>query len=77
MKAEQLIEALKDMPQDAEVWHLWDGEARTMIEHVWLSKDGKVITADSGEVCYSTDARPIDAPTALQSPYWKTQDEEE
>lgn len=72
MKVRELIEALKAMPEDAEVLHLWDGEARTRIEHVWLDRVGAVITADDAMTCYSTDTRPIDAPTSEDDPYWAT-----
>lgn len=72
MKVKELIKKLETMPQDAEVFHLWDGEPRTKIVHVWLSKNGNVITSDSGEVCYSTESRPIDAPSEKENPYWYT-----
>lgn len=68
----QLIKALRKLPKDAEVYHLWDGEARTMIEHVWVSRGGDVITADCDMVCYSTKTRPRKAPTEKKDPYWKT-----
>ncbi len=72
MKVHELIEVLKMMPQDAPVLHLWDGEPRTSIEHVWLSKSGCVVTADLDERCYSDDARPVGAPTKKQEMYWIT-----
>lgn len=72
MTASELIEALKAMPADAVVRHLWDGEARTVIEHVWLSRSGDVITADNGMACYSEETRPIDAPTTLKEKHWQT-----
>lgn len=72
MKVEQLIKALEALPKDADVYHLWDGEARTGINHVWLSRGGDVVTADYGMVCYSEETRPADAPTKAQDPYWET-----
>ncbi len=72
MKVKDLISELKKMPADAEVMHLWDGEARTTIQVVYLSKNGTVITADYGEVCYSSESRPIDAPTSEEERYWQT-----
>jgi hypothetical protein len=72
MTVRELIERLKVMPLDADVAHLWDGEPRTNIEHVWLSRAGDVVTADNGMVVYSTEARPEDAPTADEGPYWYT-----
>lgn len=72
MKVKDLITELEKMPQDAEVLHLWDGEARTAIEIVYLSKNGNVITADFGMVCYSSDTRPVDAPTREEDRHWET-----
>lgn len=72
MKVRDLITELEKMPQDSEVMHLWDGEPRTTIEMVYLSRGGAVITADFGEVCYSTEARPVDAPTEQEDKYWET-----
>lgn len=72
MTVAALIEQLEKMPPDAEVMHLWDGAARTGIKHVWLSRAGRVVTADEDEVCYYTDDRPASAPTAKQCQYWRT-----
>jgi hypothetical protein len=72
MTVKELVEALSKMPQDARVFHLWDGEPRTAINVVYETKNGKVMTADYEMVCYSTDARPIDAPTKEENPYWET-----
>ena len=74
MKVKELIRELQKMPQGAKVYHLWDGEPRTEINVVYESKNGRVITADFMEVCYSTDARPKDAPSAEQDEYWQTVD---
>lgn len=72
MKVSKLIERLQQMPPDADVFHLWDGELRTAIEHVWLSRDGVVGTADFNQVLYTGDSRPIDAPTEQENRYWST-----
>ncbi len=81
MKVCDLIKALRDMPQDAELMHIWDGEPRTHIDHVWIARgEGSitercsvvVMTAGSGEVVYSDDARPEYAPTVKECAYWKT-----
>lgn len=72
MKVIELIQHLKQMPPNAEVWHLWDGELRTKIEYVWLARGGQVATADHGQVCYSTDSRPEDSPTDKEDRYWHT-----
>ena len=72
MKVSELIEELKSMPQDMEVAHLWDGAPRTLINHVWLARDGYVVTADDRMVCYETGARPINAPTEEEDRYWES-----
>ena len=72
MKVQQLIKALKRMPAKADVWHLWDGCARTEIEHVWLARNGKVVTADIDEGCYATEDRPVSAPTEVEDRHWQT-----
>ena len=72
MKTKELIAALETMPPDANVTHLWDGEARTSIEHVWLSRGGYVVTADCEMSCYSDDTRPLTAPTEDEDPVWRT-----
>jgi hypothetical protein len=72
MNAIELIEALSRMPPHANVKHVWDGVSRTEIHHVWLSRDGEVMTADAEEVVYDTGDRPVDAPTMEEDLYWKT-----
>ncbi|WP_417832787.1 hypothetical protein [Terasakiella sp.] len=72
MTASELIEKLKQLPQDARVFHLWDGEPRTEINEIWLSKRGHIVTSDFSQVCYSTAARPVDAPDEKTAPYWRT-----
>lgn len=69
MKVSELIEALKTMPPDAEVHHLWDGALRTEINYVWLARNGVVGTSDFEQVCYDDDERPAEAPS---DPYWHT-----
>ena len=69
MKVKELIEALKKMPQDASVTHLWDGEPRTAIQIVYLARGGFVVTSDYDMVCYSAESRPEDAP---ENPNWHT-----
>lgn len=69
MRVKDLIKSLQYMPQDAEVWHLWDGEPRTEIQIAWVSREGHVVTADYDEYCYSPECRPVNAP---DDRYWKT-----
>lgn len=72
MTVKELIIELQKMPQDARVFHLWDGEPRTAINVVYETKNGKVMTSDFEMVCYSTDARPKEAPTSEDDRYWST-----
>ncbi len=72
MKVKDLIEELKKMDQEADVFHLWDGALRTSIEHVYMGKSGVCVTADKGMVAYSDEARPENAPRAYEDHYWKT-----
>jgi hypothetical protein len=72
MTVKELIEELEKMPQEARVFHLWDGEPRTAINIVYESKNGRVITSDYSMVCYSDEARPKGAPTVSQDEYWHT-----
>jgi len=59
MKVKQLIAQLQNMPQNAEVLHLWDGEPRTAIEFVWLTEHGRVVTSDYGQICNNMDRPPM------------------
>lgn len=72
MTVKDLLKVLKTMPKDLEVWHLWDGDARTQVNHVWISRDGRVITADTEEPCYKTSVRPPSAPSKKQLSVWVT-----
>lgn len=70
MKVKGLIKALSQMPQDAEVGHIWDGALRTSIEFVWLAKNGIVATCDFDKPVYSDSDRPKDAPTEKENSNW-------
>ena len=72
MTVKELIIELKKMPQEARVFHIWDGEPRTAINVVYKAKNKSVITSDYEMVCYSTNARPEEAPTSQENPYWET-----
>ena len=77
MKVKELIRALQAMPPEADVTHLWDGEARTDIQQVWLARGGFVVTSDFDMVCYSDDSRPSLAPTRQEDPYWHSPKEQD
>ena len=67
----QLIAVLGTMPPDAEVRQMWEGAARSVIDHVWLSREGYVVTAEGGEISYDSGDRPIDAPSVEQDRTWR------
>lgn len=69
MKVAALIEALQQMPPDAEVAYIWDGRARSTVEYVWYARTGQVMLADYGCTVYSADERPL---MALEAKYWTT-----
>ena len=73
MKTKQLIEALKLMPQDAEVRYLWDGSSRSDAEMAWLARGGFVVIAERGMVCYGDEDRPTDAALSKDDQYWQAQ----
>lgn len=59
MKVKELINELKKMPQNAKVYHIWDGEPRTEINKVYFSKSGKVMTLDNNEDVYTDKHKPF------------------
>jgi hypothetical protein len=73
MKVKELIERLREMPQDARVLHLWDGAPKTEIQTIYLAKSGDVITSDYSMVCYRDEDRPVNAPTEEEDEYWETE----
>ncbi len=50
----KLVLKLLFMPITAKVKHIWDGEPRTAINHIWLSHQGEVMTADNEEIVYTS-----------------------
>lgn len=72
MKVEELVSELLKLPQDASVGYIYDGALRGCVDCVWLSKGGKVVMCESGEVVYYEEGRPIDAPTSEDCKYWES-----
>jgi hypothetical protein len=66
----ELIAALQGMPQDAEVAYQYDGELRASPDVVWLGRNGIVGIGTDHEPIYSTESRPIDAPSEKAAPFW-------
>lgn len=71
MTVAEVIEDLKNMPQDAEFRAIHDGYSCDL-SLIWLSKGGAVIVADFDEVVYKDKNRPIGAPDEKQKKYWHT-----
>lgn len=76
MKASDVIKELQKMPPDAEVWHIWDGVARTKIEFVWLCSDGKIATSDYNMSVAHDQDRPDWAPKRNDNYYWYTPEDQ-
>ncbi|MCP3681815.1 MAG: hypothetical protein GY861_03920 [bacterium] len=72
MIVKELIEKLKEIDSEAEVYCLWDGALRSTIDHAYIGKTGACVLADEGEVAYDEAARPVDAPSVIDNPYWQT-----
>lgn len=72
MTVTELIDKLLTMPKDADCGYAWEGEVRSTVRYVWLSKDGEVVISD-GNIIYSDKSRPKGAPDG-RSPYWKPKD---
>lgn len=62
MTVAELIVKLIDMPMDAQVRHIWDGAARTTINHVYLANNGDVMTIDNVHVVYYNEDQPLGVP---------------
>jgi len=70
MTVGELIEALQQQPLDAPVRFLYDGFCLAEIRAVWTSNDGETIIND-GDVVSDYGARPVNAPSKADAPYWK------
>lgn len=79
MRVKELKELLATMPDDAFVRYVWDGEPRTAVKNVWLSRRGTVMLGGNWQSVYSEDARPADAPPGIHwsAPYVEEEDGEE
>jgi len=69
MTVHEIIEALKKMPQEAEMRHLWDGAARSKVDCVYLAQAGYVVVAPEYEPAYDDEDRPIGAPKEHEDQY--------
>ena len=67
MKAHKLARILLDGP-DLEVSHVWDGATRTVIECVWESNNGEIVTSDYDQVVYDF----CDQPKGTNIEYYRT-----
>jgi hypothetical protein len=71
MKVCELVDLLKELPQEAGVFCLWDGLLRGSVDVAWKARNGRVVLAKSGEVVYSTATRPETAPTSEEFQFWE------
>lgn len=62
MTVAQLIEKLQAMPQDAEVWSIYDGFCSVDPDHVWVARGGHVVMVSEDSPVYHDDDRPEWAP---------------
>ena len=65
------------MPQDAEVYHIWDGEPRTRISVVYESRQGDVMTAEYEMNVYTVGCRPKGTEEHDNYVHWRTEDDPE
>lgn len=70
MLVSELIEKLAEMPQDARIGTVWDGGVRGDPDRIWLAQNGVVCIGHDDDVVYSTEDRPVGAPTAEEHGYW-------
>lgn len=69
MNVKELRKELANLPDEAVVFCIWDGEPRSLITNVWLSRDGRAMLCSSYAVVYSSEARPVWAP-GDEDRYW-------
>ena len=62
MKVKELIEQLKSMPQESDVWYVYDGAMRREASIIYQAQNGTVGIADDGEYIYDEEEKPIGAP---------------
>lgn len=69
MKVRDLIRHLAILPQDADVFYIFDGVARGRPDVIWLTQDGRAILADLEELVYDPRDRPIGT---AEMKHWST-----
>ena len=69
IKVSELIEKLKEMPQDAVIFAAYDSAVRLEPEEVYADREGRVVLAERNERLYGND-RPLWAPTDKECHYW-------
>lgn len=74
MIVKELIKELLNMPPEAKVKIIYDGEPRLDCSIVYLARNSKVMLTDYNENVYSIKSRPI---TAHSKDIWTTPDNEE
>lgn len=74
MKVKYLIKQLESLPQNAEVFALWDGAARSTIDGFYLAQSGNVIGAADDHSAYDDEDRPVGAPSSDEDPHYSPVD---
>lgn len=62
MNAKELRKLLENLPDDANVKALWDGEVRSQVRHVWITRDGDIVLADQNQDVFHAADYPKDIP---------------
>ena len=53
MKVNKLIKELQQLPQDANVYCIWDGEPRSNIDLVWEDGEGDIMLMAESDYVYT------------------------
>ena len=59
MTNKELIEKLKQLPLNAEVWIAYDSDVRAPVDVAYLSKLGEVVLKDSKKTIFSDENKPL------------------
>lgn len=66
----ELVKALQALPQEANVWMIYDGFCRVAPAQMWVARGGHVVIVDDGDVVYRDKDRPPDAPPEKEETSW-------
>lgn len=72
MNVQKLINRLSELPFDADVKIVYDGEPRMNVDHVFENGHGDVIITGENQPLYSDEARPKYSPSEYEEKVIKT-----